>query len=164
MGYYILENGQQYGPFNIEQLKKRGITINTQVWREGMAQWTCVKNIPKLIDFAQPPLPGETPPPHIYNTYSPYGYNLPSPDRPYPNDYKTLAIIATIITFFGCYFIPLGVVSLIYSLNVENKWKRGEYTRAENYAKHAKIWGICTLALPFVIWGTFFTIITIEHL
>jgi hypothetical protein len=164
MGYYILENGQQYGPFTIEQLKKRGITTNTQVWREGMAQWTYVKNIPELIDIAQPPLPGGTPPPNYDRTYSPYGYNLPSPDRPYPNDHKTLAIIATIVTFLGCYFIPLGIVSLIYSLNVESKWKRGDYVGAEKYAKHAKIWGICTLVLPFLLWGTLFLTIIIGDL
>lgn len=154
MVYYIIENGHQYGPFSIEQLKKRGITLNTQVWHEGMTQWTCAKNIPDLVDIAQPPLPGITPPYNSDGTYSPYGYNLPSPDRPYPNDYKTLAIIATIITFLGCYFIPFGVVSLIYSLNVESKWKRGDYVGAERYAKHAKIWGICTLVLPFIIWGS----------
>ena len=80
MGYYILENGQQYGPFTIEQLKKRGITTNTQVWREGMAQWTYVKNIPELIDIAQPPLPGGTPPPHI-------PYQQSTPTTPCPDNH-----------------------------------------------------------------------------
>ncbi len=163
MNYYILENGQQYGPFTLEQLKKRGITHETIIWYDGLGQWTAAKNIPELIEIAQPPLPN-TPPIHYNIPYSPYGYNLPSPDRPYPNDHKTLAIIATIVTFFGCYFIPLGIVSLIYSINVESKWKRGDYAGAENHAKHAKIWGICTLVLPFLLWGTLFLTIIIGNL
>lgn len=163
MNYYIIENGQQYGPFSLEQLKKRGITYETIIWHEGLAQWTAAKNIPELIDIAQPPLPN-TPPPPYDKPYSPYGYNLPSPDRPYPNDHKSLAIIATIISFLCCYFIPFGVVSLIYSINVESKWKRGDYAGAEKYAKNAKYWGIGTLAIPFIFWGTIFLTIIIGDL
>lgn len=149
MNYYINENGQQYGPFTIEQLSKRGINAETSVWHEGMTQWTKAKNVPELIEFIQPTF-------HLQQPYAPYGVPLPPPDRSYPNDHKTLAIIATIVTFFGCYFIPIGLVSLIYSLNIESKWKRGDYIGAENYAKHAKIWGICTIILPIIFWGSLF--------
>ena len=134
MGYYILENGQQYGPFTIEQLKKRGITTNTQVWREGMVQWTYVKNIPELIDIAQPPLPSGTPPPHI-------PYQQSTPTTPCPDNHLTLAIIATIVSLFACFPICIGAVSLIYALNVENKWRKGDIDRAEEYARNAKAWG-----------------------
>ena len=102
MGYYIFENGQQYGPFTVEQLKKRGITINTQVWREGMTQWTCAKNIPELIDIAQPPLPGSTPPPHM-------PYQQSTPTTPCPDNHLTLAIIATIV-FFLAYILYAEVL------------------------------------------------------
>ena len=134
MGYYILENGQQYGPFTIEQLKKRGITINTQVWREGMAQWTCVKNIPELIDIAQPPLPGSTPPPHM-------PHQKFAPTTPCPDNHLILAIIATTVSFFACFPICIGVVSLIYALNVEKKWRKGDIDGAEENARNAKAWG-----------------------
>ena len=50
MQYYIHENGQQLGPFTTEELKARGITGETPIWREGMAQWKKAKEIPKEIE------------------------------------------------------------------------------------------------------------------
>lgn len=38
--YYIIENNQQAGPFTLEQLRVKGITKDTLVWKEGMSVWT----------------------------------------------------------------------------------------------------------------------------
>ena len=40
MNKYYLHNGtENIGPFNIEELKQKNITRNTQVWCEGMEDW-----------------------------------------------------------------------------------------------------------------------------
>lgn len=148
MKYYIQEDNNQYGPFTIEQLQQRGITRDTLMWCEGMSHWTTAKNIPELINIIQPN--------QTNNSYSPHGYPLAPPDRPYPEEHKALAIVATIITFLGCYFLPFGIIPLIYSFSIEGKWKRGDYEGAERYAKRAKTWGIWTLLLPFIFWGLLF--------
>ena len=39
MDFFIIENGQQAGPFTIAQLAEKKITSSTLVWREGMSDW-----------------------------------------------------------------------------------------------------------------------------
>lgn len=151
MNYFIIENGQQAGPFSIDQLRFRNITGETMVWYEGMAQWGKAKDVPSLASLLQlgtPPPPPNSPsygqppqqPPH-------YGYNPPQPQptQSCPDNNLGLSIVATIMTIFCCFPIPIGIVALVYSLNVESKWKRGEYAKAESYAKNAKNWGIASI-------------------
>lgn len=54
MNYYIIDNGQQCGPLSVEQLRMRGITGETQVWCEGMPQWTKAQNVPELYSLIIP--------------------------------------------------------------------------------------------------------------
>ena len=48
MKYYIIQNGQQMGPYTIEQLRIYHVTPETDVWTEGMANWAKAKDIPAL--------------------------------------------------------------------------------------------------------------------
>ena len=49
MKYYIAENGQQAGPFEPNELLLHGLTANSLVWCEGMANWTSASQIPELM-------------------------------------------------------------------------------------------------------------------
>jgi len=40
MKYFIILNGQQTGPFEVNELYNKGITPETLVWTEGMENWT----------------------------------------------------------------------------------------------------------------------------
>lgn len=62
MEYFIIENGQQAGPFSIEQLIQKRISAETLVWAQGMADWTPAWKIEELrtaLDQIQnlPPIP-----------------------------------------------------------------------------------------------------------
>ena len=70
MKYYIAENGQQAGPFEPNELLLHGLTVNSLVWCEGMANWTSASQVPELmallsgqsfnpggIDMQLPPVP-----------------------------------------------------------------------------------------------------------
>ncbi|MFN3605486.1 MAG: GYF domain-containing protein, partial [Leptonema sp. (in: bacteria)] len=87
--YYIVVNGQQAGPFTIEELKSKGIQPDTLVWTEGLENWTKAKYIPFLKDVLRatpPPIPNTeadttsakvpptTPPPVSNDKY--FGYEL----------------------------------------------------------------------------------------
>ena len=49
MKKYYLHNGtEQEGPFYISQLKKKGITRETEVWFRGLSDWTCAGEIDEL--------------------------------------------------------------------------------------------------------------------
>lgn len=51
MEYFIIENGQQAGPFTLEQLAEKHITSETLVWTEGMSDWTPAWKVQALRDM-----------------------------------------------------------------------------------------------------------------
>lgn len=64
--YYLVKDNQQMGPFPIDQLLGNGLTPQSLVWCEGMANWTQASQVPDLAPlFApqQPPTPVPTPTP-----------------------------------------------------------------------------------------------------
>lgn len=48
MEYFIYANGQNQGPYPVEKLREMGITPDTMVWTQGMAQWEPAKKIAEL--------------------------------------------------------------------------------------------------------------------
>ena len=48
ISYFMHINGQQMGPYNIEQLQmfvqSGQLTLDTYVWKQGMAQWDIARN------------------------------------------------------------------------------------------------------------------------
>ena len=63
--YYISSNGQQSGPYNLEQIKQLAqngqLTKNHYAWKEGMTGWELAGNITELANLfsnVPPPPPG----------------------------------------------------------------------------------------------------------
>lgn len=54
-----------------------------------------------------------------------------------PNNNLVLAIVCLILC---C--LPLGVVSLIFALQVDGKWNQGDYQGAQDSAQKAKTWAL----------------------
>ena len=53
MEYFIIENGQQAGPFSTQQLALKRISPQTLVWKQGMADWTPagkVEDLKQVLD------------------------------------------------------------------------------------------------------------------
>jgi hypothetical protein len=68
--YTVGINGQQYGPYSIQQMLQMAqtgqINANTLVWTPGMPQWVAAGTIPKLASLfmaAPPPMPSAPPMP-----------------------------------------------------------------------------------------------------
>lgn len=66
--YHVSVNGMQMGPFNMQQLQQMAqsgqLTPQTYVWKQGMANWDFVCNVPELASlFAVPGTPPPPPPP-----------------------------------------------------------------------------------------------------
>ncbi|WP_299213134.1 SPFH domain-containing protein [uncultured Aquimarina sp.] len=61
--YFYASNGQQAGPVSFDQLKvlfaNRTVNKDSLVWKQGMANWTAIKDVEELKSF----LGGSTPPP-----------------------------------------------------------------------------------------------------
>ena len=68
--YMVAVNGQQSGPYNMQQLQQLVQTgqmnAQTYVWKQGMAQWEFAGNVQELAPLfaapAPPPVPGGVPP------------------------------------------------------------------------------------------------------
>ena len=60
--YTLAINGQQYGPYNMQQLQQMAqsgqINSSTLVWAPGMPQWASAGSVPELANLFMP-----TPPP-----------------------------------------------------------------------------------------------------
>ncbi len=48
MQYFLIENGQQAGPFSLDQLYEKKITAEALVWAEGMTDWTPAWKVEEL--------------------------------------------------------------------------------------------------------------------
>lgn len=64
--YFVAVNGQQSGPFSIPQLQQLAqqgqINIQTLVWKQGMAGWEPIANVPEVASALAPATPPMMPP------------------------------------------------------------------------------------------------------
>ncbi|MFI6319128.1 CD225/dispanin family protein [Nonomuraea sp. NPDC050556] len=84
---------------------------------------------------------GYGPPPGGYGQPGGYG----APQTP-PNNHLVMAILTTILC---C--LPLGIVSIVFSSQVNSKWAAGDYQGAIDSAEKAKKWWIASLATGVVV-------------
>jgi len=53
MEFYLIKNEKQEGPFTIEELSQQGITPESEVWAQGMADWMQAGDVPELTAVLQ---------------------------------------------------------------------------------------------------------------
>ncbi|MDE6695254.1 MAG: GYF domain-containing protein [Muribaculaceae bacterium] len=171
--YYIVVNDNREGPFSLAQLEERGIEPSTLVWTAGMADWARVDSVAELasilanrtrIDesesafgsYAQPQQPyGGSQQPYAgqYQGQQFGGYNNPNQMPGYsnpPTNWKTLAIIATVVGFlFSCIGGIVGIFAITNASKAENAMRYGDNITAAN------AWSTCkTLCIvSFVLSG-----------
>jgi hypothetical protein len=133
--FYVAVDGQQWGPFGVEELRSQGLAAGSLVWAEGMANWQEARLIPELATaLRQVAVPAAPPPPVVYPPppqAPPPAYPAAQPQYPpggaYPNPYPPAQIniyhpqppiyqpvfvpvknvgVAFLLTFF---FGPLGM-------------------------------------------------------
>ncbi|OLT29141.1 hypothetical protein BJF83_00555 [Nocardiopsis sp. CNR-923] len=84
------------------------------------------------------------PPPH--DGYGTGGYGATPPPAPEPpKNY----LVHNILGILSC-LTPVGIIGLIFALQVNSKWTMGDYTGAEESAKVARIMGIISL-IAFIV-------------
>lgn len=84
MQYYISNNGQQAGPFEVQDLIANGLNQSSLVWCEGMANWLPATQVPEVAQlFAQ--APPQQPQPQQYQQQQ--QYQQPQPQQPYQQQY-----------------------------------------------------------------------------
>ena len=131
--YHVGRNGQQTGPFSIEQLKamvERGELQPTDlVWKEGMSGWEPASTVPGI--FSSGPMPVVTSQPA-----APFAQStvLPPTGVQIPN-YLVWSILSTL-----CCCIPFGIVAIVFSAQVNSKLAAGDVAGARASSDKAKLW------------------------
>ena len=138
MDYHIARNNQKLGVFPEQEVRARlqsGETLPTDlVWCEGMSNWRPAAEVFMAPPVVVPPAPapaGE--PPVVTSLPAPAAPLQPRP--PKPDNYLVWAILSTL---FCC--IPFGIVSIVYSAQVDSKYAMGDYAGAQASAGQAKVW------------------------
>lgn len=166
MKYYIVENNQAIGPFEVEELVARSIKPSDLVWCEGMSQWAPASEIAEIMDVMNagsqtvppvvPPVTGGVQPP-VCNVQQ-QAPNYPAPGQeaipPMPDTWLVASIICTL-----CCCVPLGIVSIIKAARVEPLWRNGQYQEAEQASADAKKWTIISLISGIAFWVLYYMFI-----
>jgi len=100
--FYIALNGQQTGPFTIDDLKAKNIQRDTLIWTEGLDNWTKAEHIPLLKEVlrATPPPPPTPTPPVSNDKY--FGYELARRrERLFATIIEAIIISVPILLLFG---------------------------------------------------------------
>lgn len=160
MQYWINHNGVQSGPHDLEAIKQMGLTSNAYVWREGMADWMKITQMPELQglfemasqadDTAAQPAAAPQQTEAVTGTrmeQQPAGQQyMPQPAEPCPPTNMVWAVLATI---FCC--IPLGIVGIIYANKVSKCYLTGDLEGAKKASETGAWWIIAAITIG-VIW------------
>ena len=153
MQYYLSNNGQQMGPFDEAQLVANGLNANSQVWWEGQPSWVPASQVPALAPYLQQPQyqqPQYQQPYGGYQQPASYGYNQ-GEMPPCPNNNMVMAIIATVVSLFGCCIaFIMGIVAIVQASGVNSAYSAGDYNLAVKKAKSAKTWSLISLILAVI--------------
>ena len=106
--YYIFLNGQE-GPFTIDQLRTRNLTVETPAWYDGLGEWSTAGQIPELrnlVKVVPPPFVKHPPLPSPYHTpaTSEYEYQLEMESffaERKKTDWGTILLVSFAIGCFG---------------------------------------------------------------
>lgn len=137
--YYIVCNGQELGPYTLEELSARRITPQTIIRVDGMSDACTAQTLDELRPLFGYQAPGPNPYAGAPAYGTPYGYGNPMQpqNRPaMPPDNLVWSILCVL------FFFPLGIIPLIYSIQVSTHYDRGNYAEAENASRFSGLGGL----------------------
>lgn len=171
--YYLDAANQQQGPLDGNLLPSKGVTAQTLVWAQGMAEWTPAGQVAELQSLfavqqpaqpqyqqpaqpqyqqpAQPQYQQPAQPQYQQYAQQPQYAQGPQPGQPgfqpKPDNYLVWAILSTI-----CCCLVTGIISIVYSSKVDGLYAAGQYAEAQAAANSAKKWAIGGAIAAAVIW------------
>lgn len=132
MMYFVIVNGEQKGPFSVNELAKKYLTEDMQVWCEGMDGWKKAKEVDELKEIIHqlPPTP---------------------PRLKIIKNWLTESIVATsavaltsyIPGFWICMLaLPFGGIAIWKALKVQEYHHKHQEEIARHFANEARKWMI----------------------
>lgn len=130
--YYYTDGRERFGPYALDELRDKGLTRDTLVWKQGLPDWVPAGQVSELI----PILPASDEPP------APRFQPFPSGSATPPKNWLLESIL---VTLFCC--LPFGILAIIYSTKVDTLWASGQYEAAERASRDAGRWVKITAVL-----------------
>ena len=78
----------------------------------------------------------------------------PGPNPALPNSHLALAIVSLLLC---C--LPTGIVAVVYSTQVSQKWAAGDYAGAQTASVNARNWGIAGIVVGLVVAAVYLGVI-----
>lgn len=158
--FYLNSQGQQVGPIAPSDFARNGVSEETMVWKQGMANWMRAGQIPELSQFFRPMTP--PPPPGGNFGSAPMGNSVnatggiggsASVQSVKPDNNMVWAILSTL---FCC--LPTGVYAIYLASKVDSLYLSGQYAEAQAMANDAKKWVQISAGLGLVVFVIYFII------
>lgn len=183
--YYAMIDGEQKGPFSLEELPRAGVRPSTYIWCKGMADWqkaeenadVCRLFRNHLYDIMHPAPSSEI----KQDDLERYKVQPDAPKGPFPTRFdkylqetgeNPLPSIEEIeeqkdkqippVSMIGYAwlvtifcFFPTGIPALIFAYKSKNAWKKGDNTGAHELNRKAKMWTGITFFIGLIGYGLF---------
>ena len=124
--YYYTDGRERFGPFTFEELRDKGLTRETLVWKEGLADWVPAVQLNELLPLL--PVSLEPPPPMSYPAMESVVRTTTPP--------KNWLIESILVTLLCC--LPFGIVGIIFATKVDTLWSTGQYDAAEQASRDGR--------------------------
>ncbi|MFV0289826.1 MAG: CD225/dispanin family protein [Mangrovibacterium sp.] len=142
--FFYAQDGNHKGPYSIAQLKEQSISPDTKVWHAGLSDWMNASEVEELKVLFQE----EEPPTMEYGTIPPPIPEVEQERREEKtNEFRyppRTYLAGAIITMIFCCF-PIGLISFIYAIRVENLFYSGNYEGAIRSSRNARTWMLIAL-------------------
>ena len=188
MKFYAMIDGQQKGPFELNELPAAGVRPGTYIWCKGMPDWQKAEENPDvcrlfrnhLYDVMHPAQEvGLSPeelekykiqpdaPSRKYSTRFDYylkdtGESLPTLEEIDAKEDKSLPPVSMIgyawLVTLICFF-PTGIAALVYAYKSKKQWKAGNNILAHGYNRSAKMWTGISFFLGLIFYAFLFAFI-----
>jgi hypothetical protein len=150
MKYYIVRNGEPFGPLEKQDLLSYGTTRESDIWHEGLPQWVKASTIPELADlfeesafgaYTEVGQAGAFPPPprHAQPEYIPHTNWLP------------WAVLATVLGFMSsCIGMVFGIVAIVQANKANRYYAEGVQIAGDSANSTAKTMTIIGLVIAVI--------------
>ena len=183
MKYYAMIDGEQKGPFELEELPEAGVRPSTYIWCKGLPDWEKAEDnadvcrlfrnhlydvmhpAPQIPEASQEGNSGEIP---LNPSPTRFDYYLKDSSEQIPTleeidsrqnkEMPPMSMIgyAWIVTLF-C-FPPTGIAALVFAYKSRSEWKAGRNEQAHEYCRSAKMWTGITFFLGLIFYAFLFAL------
>lgn len=161
MKYFAIIDGEQKGPYTLEELHAAGVTPETYIWCKEMPDWRQASEVGDVCRYFRQHLSGTLPKrdgtaatvtseaedsrQEIFPELPEAGYR----DDNIEEAPRNILIYAVLATIFCC---PVsGIMAILFSIRTNRLWKEGKKEESHDAFRKARLWTGVTFFLGFFI-------------